>query len=153
MLDTWFKETIESVLKKAASKENDAYLLYKNVANDAKDAHIKTVLNRLAEKERKHIQAIEGFDIKKVKGQEIEIKETSRKWIAEYLISTEEDLSGNSDFKDVFIYAAKREKKAFEFYNAMSKLVDDPELKKLFAWLAKEESKHESDLFWDLIYS
>ncbi len=49
MLDTWFKETIESVLKKAASKENDAYLLYKNVANDAKDAHIKTVLNRLAE--------------------------------------------------------------------------------------------------------
>ena len=153
MLDIWYKETIESILKKAVSKENDSYLFYKNAANNVKDAHVKNALNRLAEKEREHIQAIEALDIKRLKRQEMEeINETSQQWIAEYLISTEEDLSGNSDFKDVFIYAAKREKKAFEFYHGMSKLVEDPELKKLFVWLAEEESKHEAELFYDLIY-
>ncbi len=152
MSDIWYKETIESILKKAVSKENDSYLFYKNAANNAKDANVKNALNRLAEKERSHIQAIEALDIQRLKRQEMEINETSRQWIAEYLISTEEGLSKDSDFKDVFIYAAKREKKAFEFYHGMSKLVEDPELKKLFVRLAQEESKHEAELFRDLIY-
>jgi hypothetical protein len=104
-------------------------------------------------KERRHIQAIEALDIKRLKRQGMEeIKETPQQWIAEYLISTEEGLSKGSDFKDVFIYAAKREKKAFEFYHGLSKLVEDPELKKLCVWLAQEESKHEAELFNDLIY-
>jgi rubrerythrin len=37
----------------------------------------------------------------------------------------------------------------------MSKQVDDAELKKLFVWLAQEESKHKEDieaLFWEVIY-
>jgi rubrerythrin len=153
MLDTWYKETIESILKKAINKENDSYLFYKNAANNAKDAHVKNALNRLAKKEKRHIEAIEALDIKRLKRQGMEkINEISRQWIAEYLISTEECLSKDTDFKDVFIYAAKREKKAFEFYNGMSKLAEDPELKKLFVWLAQEESKHEAELFYDLIY-
>ncbi len=148
----WYKETVESVLKKAVSKENDSYLFYKDAANNAKNDHVKNALNSLAEKEQRHIQAIEAIDIKRLKRQEIEIQETSRQWIAEYLISTEEGLSKHSDFKDVFTYAAKREKKAFEFYNGMSKLVEEPEIKQLFVWLAQEESKHEAELFYDLMY-
>ena len=148
----WYKETVESVLKKAIAKEKDSYLFYKDAANNAKDAHVQNALNRLAEKEQRHIQAIESIDIKRLKRQKMAIKETSRQWIAEYLISTEEVLSKDSDFKDVFTYAAKREKKAFEFYNGMSKLVEEPEIKQLFLWLAQEESKHEAELFYDLIY-
>ncbi len=148
----WYKETIESILKKAIDKEKDAYTVYKEVADNTKNEKVKTVLNALAEKEQKHIQVIENFDIKMSKEQEIEINETSRQWIAEYLISTDEKLGNDSEFKDVFIYAAKREKKSFEFYSLMSKLVDDPKLKKLFSWLAQEESKHEKDLIWDLMY-
>jgi rubrerythrin len=34
----------------------------------------------------------------------------------------------------------------------MSNFIDDSELKKLFAWLAQEEKKHESDLVWDYMY-
>ena len=56
------------------------------------------------------------------------------------------------EFKDLFAYAAKREKKSYEFYTAMSNFIDDSELKKLFAWLAQEEKKHESDLVWDFMY-
>ena len=148
----WYKETIESILKKAIDKEKDAYTVYKEVADNTKNEKVKTALNALAEKEQKHIQVIEGFDIRMLKEQETEINETSRQWIAEYFISTDEKLGNDSEFKDVFMYAAKREKKSFEFYNCMSKLVDDPKLKKLFSWLAQEESKHEKDLIWDLMY-
>ena len=148
----WYKETLESILKKAIDKEKDAYTVYKEVADNTKNEKVKAVLNALAEKEQKHIQVIEDFDMKMLKKQEIEINETCRQWIAEYFISSDETLGSDSEFKDVFMYAAKREKKSFEFYSCMSKLVDDPKLKKLFSWLAQEESKHEKDLIWDLMY-
>ena len=60
----WYKETIESILKKAIDKEKDAYTVYKEVADNTKDEKVKAVLNALAEKEQKHIQVIENFDIK-----------------------------------------------------------------------------------------
>ncbi len=149
-------ETIESILKKAADKEQGSYLIYKNAANHAKDAQIKATLNKFAGEELKHKQALEDFNIENLKEQKIEIEEEHRHGISDYLISTDEGLSEDSDFKDVLIYAAKREKKAFKFYNNMSKQVDNPELRKLFVWLAQEESKHKEDieaLFWEVMYS
>ena len=148
-------ETIESILKKAANKEQGSYLIYKNVASRAKDVQIKTTLSKFAEEELKHKQAIEDFNIETLSNKEIEIEETSRQGISEYLTSTDEGISEDSDFNDILVYAAKREKKAFEFYSNMSKQVDDAELKKLFVWLAQEESKHKEDieaLFWEVIY-
>ncbi len=148
----WYKETIESILKKAIDKEKDAYTVYKEVADNTKNEKVKAALNVLAEKELKHIQIIEDFDIKKLKWQEVAIDEKSHEWISEYLISTDETPGKDIEFKDLFAYAAKREKKSYEFYTAMANFIDDSELKKLFAWLAQEEKKHESDLVWDLIY-
>lgn len=111
----WYKETIESILKKAIDKEKDAYTVYKEVADNTKNKNVKAALNALAEKEQKHIQVIEDFDIKMLKKQEIEINETSRKGIADYLISTDEKLGNDAEFKDIFIYAAKREKNHSSF--------------------------------------
>jgi len=148
-------ETIESILKKAANKEQGSYLIYKNAASRAKDAQIKTTLSKFAEEELKHKQAIEDFNIETLSSKEIEIEETSRQGISEYLTSTDEGISEVSDFNDILVYAARREKKAFEFYSNMSKQVNDAELKKLFVWLAQEESKHKEDieaLFWEVIY-
>ena len=148
-------ETIESILKKAANKEQGSYLIYKNAASRAKDVQIKTTLSKFAEEELKHKQAIEDFNIETLSSKEIEIEETSRQGISEYLTSTDEGLSEDSDFNDILVYAAKREKKAFEFYSNMSKQVDDAGLKNLFVWLAQEESKHKEDieaLFWEIIY-
>ncbi len=148
----WYKESLESILKKAVSKEKDAYLIYKNAANETKNTYVKTVLNKLAEKELKHIQIIEDFDIKKLKWREVATDGKSHEWISEYLTCTDEAPGKDIEFKDLFAYAAKREKKSYEFYTAMSNFIDDSELKKLFAWLAQEEKKHESDLVWDFMY-
>ena len=78
-------ETIESILKKAASKEHGSYMLYKNASNYAKDAHTRTILNKFAEEELKHKQAIEDFNIEKLKEHEIKIDGKSRQGISEYL--------------------------------------------------------------------
>ncbi len=149
-------ETIESILKKAADKENGAYLLYKNAAGNVHDVQTKAVLVKFAEDEMKHKKAIEEFDIRELKDQKIDITEDEhRQGISEYLVETHEGIGEDSDFTDVLIYAAKREKKAFDFYDSMSKNVDDSELKKLFVWLAHEESKHKEDieaLYWEVIH-
>ncbi len=148
-------EKIESILRKAADKENGTYLLYTNAAERVKDLQTKALLNRFAEEELKHKQVIEDFNLKTLSKLNIETDETTRQGITEYLTAASEDLGNNPDFKDVLIYAAKREKKAYEFYSNMSKHVGDSDLRKLFNWLAQEESKHKEDieaLFWDVLY-
>ncbi|MEE9605353.1 MAG: ferritin family protein [Candidatus Scalindua sp.] len=146
-------KTVGAILKKAVKKKNESFLLYKNAANCVKDAHLKTVLNKFAEDELRHEQAIKNFNIDGLKKQKIEIEETSRQWISGYLNGR--SLRDYSDFEDVLLYAVKREKIAFEFYSNMSRLINNPDLEKLFTWLAQEESKHKEDVeafFWDAIY-
>ena len=145
-------ENIESILKKAAAKEEGTYLLYKNAADKMTDLQTKSTLNAFAEEELKHKQMIENFNAKMLEKLKVE---TSRQGITEFLTDTDEGLGEQPDFKDVLIYAAKREKKAFEFYSNMSEHVEDADLKKLFTWLAQEETKHKEDieaLFWDVMY-
>jgi len=144
-------ETIKSILEKAADKENESYLLYKNVAGHAKDAHTRTILENFAEDELKHKQVLENFNIESLGDKEI--KDITRYGVSEYF--TGGSLDENSDFKDVLVYAAKREKLACEFYDKMRRLVAGGDLKRLFDWLAKEESKHKEDieaLFWEVVY-
>ena len=99
---------------------------------------------------------MEEFDIGELKDQKIDITEDEhRQGITEFLVDAHEGVGEDSDIKDVLVYAAKREKKAFDFYDTMSKNVDDSELQKLFVWLAHEESKHKEDieaLFWEVMY-
>jgi len=145
-------EKIESILKKAAAKEEGTYLLYKNAADKMTDLQTKSTLNAFAEEELKHKQMIENFNAKMLEKLKVE---TSRQGITEFLTDTDEDLGDHPDFKDVLVYAAKREKKAYEFYSNMSEHVEDADLKKLFVWLAQEETKHKEDieaLFWDVMY-
>ncbi|MGR3301630.1 MAG: ferritin family protein [Candidatus Scalindua sp.] len=145
--------TIGTILKKAAKKENELYLLYKNAEKCVKDAHIKTILKSFTREELEHEQAIKNFNIDGLKKQKIEIKTISQQVLLQYL--TGKSLSDYSDFEDVLIYATKLEKKAFEFYSNLSECIDDPDLKKLFIWLAQEKSRHKEeieDLFWKVAY-
>ena len=111
MWDPYRKETVELILEKAVRKENQAYLLYRNASNNTKDVYVKNLLHKLAEREQKHIQAIEDFDKKILKKQKLKIDESSKKRIADYLMDMDEELNEASDIKGVFLYAAKREEK------------------------------------------
>ena len=145
--------TIGTILKKAAKNERELYLLYKNAGQCVKDAYLKTVLKRFAKEELEHEQAIKNFKIDGLKKQKIEIKKIPQGMLLKRLNGR--SLSDYSDLEDVLIYATKLEKKAFEFYSNLSKCIDNSDLKKLFIWLAQEESRHREDvetLFWDVAY-
>ena len=78
-------ETVGSILKKAAKKENELYLLYKNAEKCVKDAHIKTILKRFAREELEHEQALKNFNIDGLKKQKIEVKIHPRsRWLWVY---------------------------------------------------------------------
>jgi rubrerythrin len=135
-------ETIKSILEKAANKENGTYLLYKNLEVRVEDTRTRAILKKLAAEKLRHKQVIENFNTELLNKKQI--KNISRYGISEYF--TEESFEEGSGFKDAFIYAAKREKRAYEFYHNMSKIVEHSDLKRLFKWLSREESKQKKDI-------
>lgn len=136
-------ETIKSILEKAADKENDIYSLYKSLEGRAGDSRTRAILKMLAAEKLRHKQVIENFNTEPLNKRQI--KDISKHNISEYFCA-EERLDEDSGFKDAFTYAAKREKKACEFYHKMSKIVEHGDLKRLFKWLSREESKHKKDI-------
>jgi rubrerythrin len=60
--------------------------------------------------------------------------------VIDHLVDVE--LSENMSFQEILIYAGKREKYTFEYYDALSKGLRDVEVKELFKALASEELKH-----------
>ncbi len=148
-------ETVESILKRAAAKEEGTYRLYKNAADNTKDLHTKTVLSKFADEELKHKQTLENFSVEKLEIVKAETVEISRQGITDFLNDADGNLGDQPDFREVLLFAAKREKKAYEFYSNMSENVENSDLKKLFIWLAQEETKHKEDieaLFWEVMY-
>ncbi len=142
-------------MKRAAAKEEGTYRLYKNAADNAKDLHTKTVLSKFADEELKHKQILENFSRDKLDMVKSETIEISRQGITNFLNGADDNLGDQSDFREVLLFAAKREKKAYEFYRNMSENVENSDLKKLFIWLAQEETKHKEDieaLFWEVMY-
>ena len=51
-------------------------------------------------------------------------------------------LDADADYQDVLLFAARREKAAYDFYKAMAELVDDKLVKDVFEMLATEELRH-----------
>ncbi len=49
-------ENKKTILKKVTSKEKEASLIYKNTANNVKDAHLRTTLKEFTEQELKYVE-------------------------------------------------------------------------------------------------
>ncbi len=49
-------ENKKTILKKVTSKENEASLIYKNTANNAKDTHLRITLKEFTEQELKYVE-------------------------------------------------------------------------------------------------
>ncbi len=65
-------------MKKAAKKENELYLLYKNAGRHVKNDRIRTILRRFAEEELNHVEIFNILYMFKLKNEKVEIKKTFR---------------------------------------------------------------------------
>lgn len=145
--------TLKEILDTATQSEADAYDFYTQALNVVKDPSAKEMLKEFADVELKHKVLLENFDLSKIDEQHHNLKEAHDLRIGDYLL--DKDVAPDSTIQDIMIHAMKREKKAYEFYDNMSKVVTSVEVKKLFEELAAEELGHKVKIeteYDDVIY-
>lgn len=133
---------LQSVIRTAIQREIDANTLYNNAAKLATTPHGRDLLLDMAAQELGHRNRLEAMlkgDVFKVLSRKQQKQVVDLK-ITDYLV--EEPLSADSDLQNILIVAGKREKGSFELYSAMARVAGDPEIVKLFEFLANEEMTH-----------
>lgn len=121
--------------------EKDAEALYRKMAKNAPVEGIKKVLLMLAEDEVRHRVAIEQLqkkmDIEPAAGSALDIKTVFDEMKKDGSIN-EISVDAVADYEK----AVEIERRGLEFYQEKFKEVDDPESKKLFDVLMRQESYH-----------
>lgn len=134
--------SIEAVLKRAIELEVEAATLYTNAAATVKSDPVRKRLEEMARQEQGHKAKLEDvlagnvrWAIRRSKAEPVQDLRLS-----DHLVSG--DLVPEADYQDVLLFAARREKTAHEFYQAMAEMVDDKLIQSLFEMLATEELRH-----------
>jgi len=134
--------SIEAVIKRAIQLEVEAETLYTNAASTVKDDAVCQRLQEMAAQERGHKAKLEDVLFGNVRWA---IRRSKSEPVTNMRLSdhlTCGSLDPNADYQDVLLFAARREKTAYEFYKAMAEMVDDKLTQGLFEMLATEELRH-----------
>ncbi len=134
--------SIEAVLKRAIQLEIDAATLYTNAAAAVQDDAVRARLQELAAQERGHQAKLEDilagnvrWAIRRAKAEPV----TDLR-LSDHLVAG--TLDPQADYQDVLLFAARKEKTAHDFYQAMAELVEDKLTRSVFELLAAEELRH-----------
>lgn len=146
---------LQSIIRTAIQREIDANTFYSNVAKLAITPHGRDLLLDMAAQELGHRNRLEAMlkgDVFKVLSRKQQKQVVDLK-ITDYLV--EEPLSADSDLQTILIVAGKREKASSELYSALARVAGDPEVVKLFEFLANEEMTHKrrvETMYDELVY-
>lgn len=121
--------------------EKDAEALYRKMAEASPVEGIKKVLLMLAEDEVRHRIAIENLQ-KKVKVEPAEGVALEIKTVFEEMKQDEGIMNISVDAVEDYQKAVDIEKRGMEFYKEKFAEADDPESKKLFEVLMRQETYH-----------
>ena len=143
------KNSLNNFLNFAREKEEEAAHFYITCADLTDRVQMKNVFLEMAEEEKKHAEMIDNLD--SVKIEDISIKEVQDLKIGDYLV--EEEFRTDMSYQELLILAIKREEKAYKMYMELSER-GDSQMKKLFLFLANEESRHKNrlELEYDDVY-
>jgi rubrerythrin len=133
----------DEVMKFAIDKEQEAVDLYSNLARRTRNSGGKAMFTELADMEMGHKAKLEKLDLKYFSTRKLESPQNLK--ISDYLVDVQ--LSPESSYQDILLYAAKRERAAFDLYTDLSQLyAGTPQIRKMFQVLAQEEALHKLKL-------
>jgi rubrerythrin len=135
--------TYNEIIAFAIDKEQEAVELYSDLAGSAQSPSGKILFKELADMERGHKSKLEKLDMQYFSSQKIKAPLDLK--IADYLVDVE--LTPDSTYQDIVLFAAKREKAAFDLYTDLARIYSTiPDIKKIFDVLAQEEAYHKLKL-------
>jgi len=137
------QSTYNEIIAFAIDKEQEAVDLYSDLADRAQSPSGKILFKELADMEKGHKTKLEKLDMAYFSSQKLKPPEDLK--IADYLVDVE--LSPDATYQDIVLFAAKREKGAFELYSDLARIYTSiPDIKKIFDVLAQEEAYHKLKL-------
>ncbi len=130
--------SINEILDFAILNEQNAVDFYTELASNSPSDDMRTIFEEFAREEIAHKSRLSKikhdgiFDLSDEKVLDLKI--------SDYTVQTE--AKDNMSYEEALILAMKREKAAFRLYSKLSEQAPNAELKKIFASLALEESRH-----------
>jgi rubrerythrin len=133
---------IDAVIIRAIELEVEAMTLYSDAAQTVNDDTVRQRLQELAAQERIHKSKLEDIQAGNVRWaiRRSKAEPVTDLRLSDHLVGG--SLDPKADYQDVLLFAAQREKSAYEFYLAMAEMVDDKLIQNLFEMLANEELRH-----------
>ena len=137
------QSTYNEIVAFAIDKEQEAIDLYSDLANRAQSPSGKILFKELADMETGHKTKLQKLDMAYFSSKELKPPEDLK--IADYLVDVE--LTADATYQDIVLFAAKREKAAFDLYSDLARIYTSiPDIKKIFDVLAQEEAYHKLKL-------
>jgi rubrerythrin len=137
-------KTVLEIIETAIKREEEAYDFYMNIHAKVADAAVKETLDYIAGEEKKHREFLVkyrdgGFGVDTLRMNDpIDYK------IAEHL--EEPEVKAEMRSEDVYLVAAHRENRSYQFYTELAGLHSDGELNELLLKVASEELKHKEKM-------
>jgi rubrerythrin len=134
--------SIEAVINRAIELEVEAMTIYDNAAHTVNDDAVRQRLLEMAAQERGHRAKLEDILAGNVRWaiRRSKAEPVTDLRLSDHLVGG--SLDPKADYQDVLLFAAQREKAAYEFYKAMGEMVEDKLVQNLFELLATEELRH-----------
>ncbi len=126
------------VVQFAIEKETGTFNLYTMCGQIARYSGAKELFDELAREEERHRKLLEALSIGKVDQARLEPIQDLK--ISDYLIDV--TCKPDSSYADILRLVMKNEEHSVKLYDDLKASCRDEELKKLFAFLGQEESKH-----------
>jgi len=140
------KTDFVSILKAAIAIEEQSYALYVMAQKRAKHSYSKKFLAELAQEETQHkkklLTVMEDKERLSALGEHADKIQDLK--IVDYMRETA--LTEEADYQQILVYAAKREKVTYDYYNSLALGLGGTETGRLFSKLAQEELAHKNKL-------
>jgi rubrerythrin len=137
-------ERLAGIIDAAIQREEEAYGFYTGLIEKIQDGNVRQTIEFIAEEEKKHKAFLEDYRAGKFGDLPIRLSDVVYYKIAEY--QEEPKIKTNMPSENVYLLAAHREKRSYEFYTEMAGLHSDDVARDLLLRMANEELKHKEKM-------
>jgi len=138
------EKTVAEVLEMAIRREENAYDFYMDIHSKVQDAGVRDTVEFIAGEEKKHKAFLVAYRDGNYGADALRMTDVVEYKIAEYL--EEPEISQDSRSQDIYLIAAHREGRSFQFYSELANMHADGELQTMLIKMANEELKHKEKM-------
>ena len=138
------EKNLATLIDVAIGREEAAYDFYMNIYDQVADTSVKDTVEFIAGEEKKHRAFLENYRAGHYDLNAFRMTEVTYYKIAEH--ENEPDVTADMPREHVFLLAAHRELRSYNFYKELSEAHPEGEVREILLKMANEELKHKEKM-------